>query len=85
MKKTVHIFNCSTHKSLFGLTYDQIGSDLPREACKGQWQKFQTIHISDTDPILFSGLEPKDILEKLDADGYLIYEVKIISNWTEIG
>lgn len=84
MKKTVHIFNCSTNKTLFGLTYDSTASNLPKEACKGQWEKFQTIHISKTDPILFSGLQPTDIIEKLDTVGYMLYIVKIVSTWTEI-
>ncbi len=77
MKRTVYIFHCSTHSSLYGFTFDATGANLPKEECGGHWVLDTTIEISDTDPRLISGLLPRDILAKLDADGYFIIEIKI--------
>lgn len=81
MQRTVYVFCCSRSKSLFGLTLDSTGANLPRERCNGRWESHQTIQISENDVSLFSGILPRDILSSIDNVGYYITQIQI--NFTE--
>jgi hypothetical protein len=78
MKKTVYVFNCSNQRMRFGLTYDQIGSNLPKNACSGKWILFKTLLLEPSDPPLLNGLKSTEIIETLDKDEYLIQDIRII-------
>ncbi len=77
MKRTVHIFNCSTDNSLYGMTLDKTGANLPNEYCRGKWVYIDTISIATSDPRLISGVLPKDVLEAIDEVGYYLTQVQI--------
>ncbi|MFZ4399683.1 MAG: hypothetical protein ACOYO1_06595 [Bacteroidales bacterium] len=76
MTKTIYIYDCIKNKSLFALTYDHKGTNLPLDSCQGKWHYLKTIYISENDHILIVGLLPKDIIEKLEQNGYMIHSLK---------
>lgn len=52
MKRKVYVFQCSTNKGRFGLTYDKIGSNLPQDVCSGKWIPFKELNIDGSEPNL---------------------------------
>jgi hypothetical protein len=76
MKKTVYVFNCSNQKMKFGLTYDKTGANLPKKECKGQWILYKVLTLEPNDPPIITGVKPEEIIDALDADGYIIHETR---------
>jgi hypothetical protein len=83
---TVHIFSCSIKGDRFGLTEDRQGSNLPADACKGGfWRFFKTIYVEPSSPLFISGITPQEIIDGIKRDGYVIYEVKVVTRFEERG
>ena len=77
MKRQIYVFYCIQTSSIFGLTQDQSGNNLPLENCNN-WKYRETIQIGPDDPSLFSGIQPAEILAAIDQQGYYLTEIKII-------
>ncbi len=77
MKKTVYVFNCSVQKMRFGLTYDKTGANLPKKECAGQWVLYKVMVLGPDDPPLVNGIKPKEVLDALDRDEYLIQNTRM--------
>lgn len=73
MKKTVYVFHCSNQKMKFGFTYDKTGANLPRKECSGQWVLYKVLVLAPNDPPIINGMIPKEIIDALDKDEYLIH------------
>ena len=76
MKRTVYVFNCSKQKMKFGLTYDKTGANLPRKECAGQWVLYKVLTLEPNGPPIVSGYKPKEIIDSLDTDGFVIHETR---------
>jgi hypothetical protein len=76
----LYIFYCSTDPTLYGLTPDPTGANLPKDACKGQWLPWtrqQSITILPTSPPIIGAGNPADIIKAIQKDGYWIGRITI--------
>lgn len=69
---TFYIFNCSTDKSLYGITDDPIGAKLPRLAClSGRW-----VHRADVNQSAI-GFNAADAQQGITAQGFHLFRVNV--------
>lgn len=73
----VHIFECSSKRSVFGATLEADGGNLPQNSCEGgSWQLFKIIEVSENDPPRI-GLDTKAMLKCLREGAPYLFSSKV--------
>ena len=75
------LFRCSGNKLLTAITNLQDGSNIPSNACNGQWQFWKNISVNLGDPPRIAAPSAQEILNAINTDGYMINQAEI--NFTE--
>jgi hypothetical protein len=66
----LHIFKCKADESIFGLTPDITGDNLPANGCKEKWEFWKTANI-EKGMKLIGGID-EDIINGVEAIGFHI-------------
>ena len=81
MRRTLYVFYCSANETLYGLTLNANGTNLP-ELKSGTWIFKRRYLLAPTDPAFPSGVTPKEILSAVDNTGFFVRDIKMrFSEW----
>jgi hypothetical protein len=77
----VSVFRASADQSLYGITPDKSGSNLPPLIKGGKWNYFKQIDLVPGAPLI--ALDPDEALASIKTEGYHLAAAKVTVTVTE--